>query len=205
MLSWLWSNRERPTLGSKRWWKVWAKRLFTAPSLIAADRRLKWLARSGARIDLQAFVSKSVWNGKVNNLQVGKGSFVGRTNIDLHDRVRIGQNVIINDEVLLLTGSHDVKDPGFQLVTRPITIHDYAWIATRATILPGVTIGKGAVVGAGAVVSMDVPDYNIVVGNPATKLAKSRTRELSYEPIRTLASVEAWLGRAKKDGPKALQ
>lgn len=199
MLGWLWKYRERPALGSSRWWRVWAKRLATAPSLLASIRRLRRLGRQGARLDLPVFVSESIWNGKAANLEIGKGSFVGRTKVHLDDRVCIGRNVIINDGVFLLTGSHDVNDPDFRLVTRPIIIHDYAWIGMRATILPGVTIGKGAVVGAGAVLATDVPEYAIVVGNPATRLNKSRTRDLRYEPLRNLASIEAWLGRPEMD------
>jgi acetyltransferase-like isoleucine patch superfamily enzyme len=41
------------------------------------------------------------------------------------------------------------------------------WIAYRATVLNGVTIGDGAVVATGAVVTKDVPPYAIVAGIPA--------------------------------------
>ena len=37
----------------------------------------------------------------------------------------------------------------------------------NATILPGLTIGRWAMVGAGAVVTRDVPDFGLVIGNPA--------------------------------------
>ncbi len=47
------------------------------------------------------------------------------------------------------------------------TIGNDVWIANRAIILQGITIGNGAVVGAGAVVTKDVPPYAIVAGNPA--------------------------------------
>jgi UDP-2-acetamido-3-amino-2,3-dideoxy-glucuronate N-acetyltransferase len=40
-------------------------------------------------------------------------------------------------------------------------------IGGNATTLPGVTIGRWALVGAGAVVTRDVPDYGLVIGNPA--------------------------------------
>ena len=40
-------------------------------------------------------------------------------------------------------------------------------IGANATILPGITVGEKAMVGAGAVVTKDVPDYAVVVGNPA--------------------------------------
>jgi len=40
-------------------------------------------------------------------------------------------------------------------------------IGANATILCGTTIGRYAFVGAGAVVTKDVPDYGLVMGNPA--------------------------------------
>jgi UDP-2-acetamido-3-amino-2,3-dideoxy-glucuronate N-acetyltransferase len=42
-----------------------------------------------------------------------------------------------------------------------------AAIGAGAVIITGVTIGRWAMVGAGAVVTKDVPDYALVVGNPA--------------------------------------
>ncbi len=60
-----------------------------------------------------------------------------------------------------------------------MTIGDRVWIAYRAVILPGVTIGEGAVVAAGAVVSRDVAPYTIVAGNPAQPVG-TRSRDLDY-------------------------
>ena len=47
------------------------------------------------------------------------------------------------------------------------SIDNNVWIATRATILKGVTIGDGAVIAAGAVVTKNVPAYTVVAGVPA--------------------------------------
>ena len=40
-------------------------------------------------------------------------------------------------------------------------------VGANATILPGIQIGRYAMIGAGSVVTKDVPDFAIVVGNPA--------------------------------------
>ena len=50
-----------------------------------------------------------------------------------------------------------------------------ASIGSGSTILP-VTIGMGALVGAGSVITEDVPDYSLVVGNPARVIGDVRTR-----------------------------
>jgi UDP-2-acetamido-3-amino-2,3-dideoxy-glucuronate N-acetyltransferase len=42
-----------------------------------------------------------------------------------------------------------------------------ASIGANATIVCGNTIGRFAFIGAGAVVTKDVPDYALVIGNPA--------------------------------------
>lgn len=42
-----------------------------------------------------------------------------------------------------------------------------ASIGANATILPGITLGASCMIGAGAVVTKSVPDYAVVVGNPA--------------------------------------
>ena len=104
---------------------------------------------------------------------------IGRSNVDngvwvyALDKITIGDNVCIGEDVRLLTGSHALESPHFDLVTKPIRIEDNAWIATGAIILPGVTIGEGAVVAAGAVVSKDVEAWTVVGGNPA-KFVKVR-------------------------------
>lgn len=55
-----------------------------------------------------------------------------------------------------------------EFVPGPDTVigHD-VWMGMEARILPGSRIGSGVIVGAGAVVSGHVPDYAVVVGNPA--------------------------------------
>lgn len=53
--------------------------------------------------------------------------------------------------------------------------HD-VWFGYESLVLPGVRIGNGAIIGARAVVSRDVPDYAVVVGNPAT-IVKYRFEE----------------------------
>jgi UDP-2-acetamido-3-amino-2,3-dideoxy-glucuronate N-acetyltransferase len=50
---------------------------------------------------------------------------------------------------------------------RPTLVKKGATIGANATLLCGITIGRYSFVGAGAVVLKDVPDYALVVGNPA--------------------------------------
>jgi len=152
------------------------------------------LVRKGASIAEDACVGEAVFIGRLSRLKIGSSSFIGKAEMMLHGQVAIGSCVCINDGVVILTASHDLRDPEWKQWVKPVTIEDYAWIATGATILPGVRIGRGAVVGASAVVSKDVPAFGLAVGNPAVVREDRRVHEFSYSPVRFLAFQEAWLG-----------
>jgi virginiamycin A acetyltransferase len=63
--------------------------------------------------------------------------------------------------------------------------HD-AWLGDGALITPGCRrIGIGAVVGAGAVVTKDVPDFAVVVGNPAKILRYRFSEDLQKRILQT--------------------
>ena len=90
-------------------------------------------------------------------------------------KIDIQEGATIAQEAYLCTGTHDFNDPSLQLITKPITIGKNAFIGARAMILPGVCIGDRAIVGAMSVVSKDVPDHEIVAGNPAKKIGERPT------------------------------
>jgi acetyltransferase-like isoleucine patch superfamily enzyme len=192
-LKYLWNNRVQYRLFSKSFFICWAKRLLTFSELIKSNKRRKKLINDGANIVETAEIGIVNINGRKDNLSIGDFSTLGRIEIALHDKVTIGKYVCMNDGVIILSASHDVSDSLWSHKKAPITIGDYAWIATNAIILPGVTIGKGAVVGAGAVVSKNVNDYAIVIGNPAKEITKKRIETLNYNPCEFLATNNAWL------------
>lgn len=90
-----------------------------------------------------------------------------RVLLDGRGGLTIGNNVDIAREANIWTEQHDYNSPDYIGVCKPVIIDDYVWIASRATILPGVHIHKGAVVAACAVVTKDVPENAIVAGIPA--------------------------------------
>jgi len=195
-LKFLFINREQ-TRSFNRWFILIAKRTLLFFSLIKIIFKQKKLKRKGAKVGRLTIVDKAKIEGRdLSSLSIGEQSSIGRAEITLHNKVSIGKNVVINDGVILLTGTHRLTDPKWALKSAPITVNDYAWIATNAIILPGVTIGKGAVVGAGAVVREDVPNYAIVFGNPAEIVeGRQRTNNLDYSPVLFNAPYEAWIGK----------
>ena len=192
-LNYLWNNRAKFPVGSRAFFKAWAKRMLLLYSLIKRNRQKALLVKKGAKIHCLAEVGRVNAGGNKANLIIGANSFIGQVEFALHEKIIIGEFVCINDGVHVLTGSHNVSDPKWRHIKKPIIIEDYAWIATNAIILPGVRIGKGAVVSAGAVVSRDVNDGEIVVGNPARPISKKRVEELDYNPCEFIAANQAWL------------
>lgn len=192
-LIYLWKHRVKSPVISIRFYKTWAKRLLSLPELIKRNHRRITLQRAGAQIDTLAEIGKVNILGKRDLLQVGKLSFLGRVKISLHEKVIIGSSVCINDGVEILTASHDVLDPEWNLIKKSVTIEDYVWIGTGAMILPGVKLGRGCVVGARAVVTKNVEPFTIVAGNPAKVLSKKREEKLTYNPCAFVAANRAWL------------
>jgi maltose O-acetyltransferase len=192
-IAYLWRNRTKNTFLSKAYFKTWAKRIFNLKELIARNIRRSTLIRKGAKIAETAEIGVIQFTGKKTLIEIGDFTFIGRVHIALHDKVSIGNRVCINDGVEILTASHNINCPNWSQNSKPVVINDYAWIATNAIILPGVTIGKGVIVGAGAVVRQNVADFEIVIGNPAVPIDKTRTKNLDYNPCEFLASNRAWL------------
>lgn len=199
MFRYLWTHRSRPPFCSKAFFKNWAKRTITFPTLLQTATRRWNLVRQGASIGADSCIGTVNLQGPARRLKVGRASFIGRATLMLHDELDIGSYVCINDGVTILTASHDIRDPLWRHVLRPVRIHDFAWIATGAVILPGVEIGRGAVVGAAAVVSKNVPPYATATGNPAIIKQDKRVKELSYNPVKFLAFQDAWLGKHARD------
>jgi maltose O-acetyltransferase len=93
--------------------------------------------------------------------------------VDLGASVEVGDRVHLGHDVMLLTQTHKIGGPNERCGEResaPIRIEAGAWLASRVTVLPGVTIGKGSVVAAGAVVAENVPANVLVGGVPAKRI-----------------------------------
>jgi UDP-2-acetamido-3-amino-2,3-dideoxy-glucuronate N-acetyltransferase len=120
----------------------------------------------------------------MSNCRIGAKCNIGQ-NVVISPDVVIGNNVKIQNNVSVYTGcilEDDVfcgPSMVFTNVTNPrshvIRKNEYkrtevkrgASLGANSTIVCGLTIGRYAFVGAGAVVTREVPDYALVVGNPA--------------------------------------
>ncbi len=137
-----------------------------------------WLLCFGARMAPTVSFGRLARIDRPWNLRIGHLSSIGdEAWIYCLDKIIIGDKVCIGPGVKLLTGSHDISAPCFDLVTKPIRIESGAWVANFSTVLPGVTIGEGAVIGACSVVTKNVEPWTVVAGNPARFIKRRAIRE----------------------------
>ena len=164
----------RNRAGRLLWQGTWAVLFRTSPRIGHGWRRFL-LRLFGAKIGKGARIYPRARIWAPWNLEMGGISCLS-DDVDCYcvDRVTLGSHATVSQYSFLCTASHDYEQPGFPLVTAPITIRDHAWVAADVFIAPGVTIGEGAVVGARASVFSHVKPWTVAVGNPA-RFLKERT------------------------------
>jgi UDP-2-acetamido-3-amino-2,3-dideoxy-glucuronate N-acetyltransferase len=120
--------------------------------------------------------------------KIGKKCILGQ-NVHIAGDVVIGNNVKIQNNVSLFTGAvveddvflgpscvfTNVTNPRSQIVRHHLyektLVRRGASIGANATIVCGSTIGRYAFIAAGAVITRDVPDYALMIGVPARRVA----------------------------------
>ena len=147
-----------------------------------------YYAHPTAVIDEGALIGEGtkIWHfcHVMSTARIGKSCSLGQ-NIFVAADVVLGNNVKVQNNVSLYTGvvcEDDVflgPSMVFTNVMNPrsavnrkdeyrhTVVKRGATIGANATIVCGITLGKFCFIGAGAVVIRNVPDYALVVGNPA--------------------------------------
>ncbi len=92
--------------------------------------------------------------------------------VTLKNGISVWDGITIEDDVFLgpncvLTNDLYPRSKVYHLENVRTLIKQGASIGANATIVCGVTLGRYCMIGAGAVVTKDVPDFALVVGNPA--------------------------------------
>lgn len=118
-------------------------------------------ARVGARCNIcdHAFIESGAIVG--NGVTIKNGVAIW-DRVTIEDEVFLGPNCVLTND---FNPRAAVRKSRSELA--PTHIGAQATIGANATIVCGITIGRGAFIGAGAVVIRDVPDYALMVGNPA--------------------------------------
>jgi len=117
------------------------------------------------------------------NAKIGRNCNIGK-DVYIDAGVEIGDNVKIQNGVSVYKGvkieedafigpyavfTNDLYPRSFNREWKviPTLVKKGASIGANATIVCGVTIGKYSLVAAGSVVTRNIPDYGLVMGNPA--------------------------------------
>jgi len=103
-----------------------------------------------------------------------RGAVIGN-HVTLKNGVAVFDGITLQDDVFVGAGVAFINDRNPRShcsdawVLEKTFVKRGATIGANATVMCGITIGTYAVLGAGCVVTKNVPDYTIVVGNPARK------------------------------------
>ena len=113
--------------------------------------------------------------GNKQTLFIGDNCEMGdMTHIVAHERVVIGNNVLIASKCFISDTNHGVYKGDDQdspeippnkrrLVTKPVKIGNNVWIGENVVVLAGAEIGDGCVIGANAVINKHIDCNSIVV------------------------------------------
>lgn len=120
-------------------------------------------------------------------VEIGPKSYIGNY-VNIQSGVYIPEGIAIEDYCFI--GPHvtftndkyppshgnwmlDKKTDNFNFKHIPLKIQYITWvekgvsIGANVTVLPGIILGENSIIGAGAVVTKNIPNYSLVMGNPA--------------------------------------
>ena len=150
---------------------------FLNPLNPVSSLKVAILRSFGARVGKGVVIKPSVNIKYPWHLEIGDYAWIGENVwIDNLDKVTIGANACLSQGALILSGNHNFKKTTFDLIVKPITIGEGAWIGAKATVSQGVTCGSHSVLTVGSVASGDLEPFGIYRGNPA-ELVKMRKIE----------------------------
>jgi maltose O-acetyltransferase len=116
-----------------------------------------------------------------HGIKIEDGVSIGpRVLLDGRKGLIIHKSAVIAYEAIIWTLNHDYNDESFCGKGAPVEIGAFAWICSRAIILPGIKIGEGAIVASGSIVTKDVEPYTIVGGVPAKLIGKRERKKYQY-------------------------
>lgn len=175
-----------------RWWV----RTFLTPFYLKKGKGC--IVRNSCRMDIfpnhvcsigekSLIESFTTINNAVGDVCIGSQTVIGLSNVIIGP-VSIGNKTIIAQHVVISGLNHGYEDvqisPADQKVsTSPIKIAENVWIGANAVITAGIKIGKHCVIGANSVVTKDIPDYCVVVGNPARIIKKYNFNTRIWERV----------------------
>ncbi|MDA3871858.1 MAG: DapH/DapD/GlmU-related protein [Candidatus Marinimicrobia bacterium] len=126
--------------------------------------------QSGSTIGENCSIGQNVNVG--NNIKIGNGVKI-QNNVSVYEGVELEDYVFCGPSMVftnVMNPRSEFPQKGSEFYHKTL-VKKSASIGANATIICGHTIGKYAFVAAGSVVTKDVPNYGLVVGVPARRIA----------------------------------
>ena len=158
-------------------WIICEWLLLTNPLQVSSRVRVWILRLFGAKIGTNLIIRPRVrikfpWNVQIgNNCWIGEGVWIHN-----QDKVLIGDNTVISQEVFITTGSHDHYKT-MDLITKPVKIGAGVWVTSRSMILLGVSIADNTIITPNSVVHKTIEKSGIYGGNPIVFITE---RKITY-------------------------
>lgn len=161
-------DRGRPPWFVLLWWLVQAIAFPLSIHNFSGFRC--WLLRLfGAKIGTGVLIRPTARFTYPWKVEIGDHSWIGDDVVFYSlETIKIGCHCVVSQECYLCTGSHDIQDPAFRLLTAPISVGNGAWLASDCFVAPGVIIGANAVIGARSGVFSNIPAAQVAFGTPCT-------------------------------------
>lgn len=86
----------------------------------------------------------------------------------------LASHAIVSQGAFLCGATHDYDNPEFPVVSFPMRMGRYAWVAARACVSPGVSLGDGAILGLASLATKDLEPWSIYAGVPARKVKERK-------------------------------
>jgi putative colanic acid biosynthesis acetyltransferase WcaF len=84
--------------------------------------------------------------------------------------ITLASHAIVSQDAYLCGATHDYNDPAFPVISFPMRLGRFAWVAARACVSPGVNLGDGAILALASVATKDLEPWSIYAGVPARKI-----------------------------------
>jgi acetyltransferase-like isoleucine patch superfamily enzyme len=128
-------------------------------------------------------------------LRIGDKCVFGKDNtVNCYLDIEFGEAAIVADWVYICDFDHvfsdvtrPIKDQG--IVKSPVRIGPDVWVATKVSVLRGVTVGRGSVLAAHCLVNADIPPFSMAVGVPA-RVVRDRRQDYEADAARRAALVD---------------
>lgn len=122
--------------------------------------------REDAEIGKDCIISKNVYIEA--GVKIGNRVKI-QNNVNVYHGVTIGNDVFLGPS---MTFTNDLYPRAFHndWNVYKTQVQDGASLGAHVTVVCGCTIGKYAMAGAGSVIAKNIPDYALVVGNPARQI-----------------------------------